>query len=175
LTPLLGRSYCQFFSLLTGSYLKLAGESMVPEGRGEATDMMDWLYRCAPFGVLAQDASREPRFVYANRAAQSFFECDWQEIVGMHSSLSAPDVNREARAAVMEGVLKNGYRSGYRGLRRTLPGRLFWIEDVTIWNIIDDEGIRHGQAALIRRTTAFSAHQSGPGVALAKAPSVSGQ
>lgn len=151
---LLGSSYSRFFSLLTLSHLKLTGESIVPEGCGTVTDMMDWLYRDAPFGILAQDAAPDPRFVYANRAAQLFFECTWNEIVGMHSRFSAPETNRDARATVMEDVVKNGYRAGYRGIRRTLKGRLFWIEDVTIWNIVHDDVI-HGQAAIIRRTSPY--------------------
>ncbi|MGW4556652.1 MEKHLA domain-containing protein [Streptomyces sp. NPDC004365] len=63
-------------------------------------------------------------------------------------------MNREARETVMEDVLKNGYRAGYRGVRRTLQGRLFWIEDVSIWNIVDDDVI-HTQAALIRQTSPY--------------------
>ncbi|GAA3890658.1 MEKHLA domain-containing protein [Streptomyces sp. NPDC003328] len=154
LASLLGSHDGRFLSLLAGSHLKLTGESIAPEGYGTIANMMDWLYRNAPFGLLAQDASAEPRFVHANQAAQSFFECNWHEIVGMHSRLSAPEMNREARETVMEDVLKNGYRAGYRGVRRTLQGRLFWIEDVSIWNIVDDDVI-HGQAALIRQTSPY--------------------
>lgn len=174
MTPLLGRSYSQFFSLLTGSYLKLTGESIVPESCGETTGVMDWLYRYAPYGVLAQNASMEPRFVYANRTAQSFFECNWNEIVGMHSRLSAPETNQEARASVMEDVMRKGYRAGYRGVRRTLAGRLFWIDNVTIWNMVDDEDIVHGQAAVIRRTIPILAEQSGPAAILETARSAFG-
>lgn len=152
---LLGCSYSRFFSLLTDSHLKLTGESIVPDDCGTVTDMMDWLYMDAPFGILAQDVSLEPRFVYANRTAQSFFECSWKEIVGMHSRLSAPEANQEARATVMGDVARNGYRAGYRGIRRSLQGRLFWIEDVTIWNIFDGDEKIHGQAALIRRTSPY--------------------
>jgi hypothetical protein len=147
---LLGSHDSRFLSLLAGSYRRLTGESMLPEGGEVTADMADWLYSEAPFGVLAQDVSPEPQFVYANEAAQSFFECGWRDIVGMPSRLSAPGGNREARQELMDTVLKQGYRDGYRGLRRTLSGRLFWIEDVTIWNLVDDADTIHGQAALIR-------------------------
>lgn len=94
---LLGSHGSRFLSLLAGSHLRLTGESIVPEGHGTIAHMMDWLHRNAPFGLLAQDASPEPRFVHANQAAQSFFESSWNEIVGMHSRLSVPEMNREAR------------------------------------------------------------------------------
>lgn len=155
MTSPLGSYDSRFLSLLTGSYLELTGDSMLPEGHDSSADMLDWFYRDAPFGILAQDTASDPRFVYANQTAQSFFECCWTEIVGMHSRLSAPVMTRETRDAVMSDVLKNGYRAGYRGVRSTLLGRLFWIEDVTIWNITDDDGMIHGQAALIRRTSPY--------------------
>jgi hypothetical protein len=42
-----------------------------------------------------------------------------------------------------------GRVEGYRGLRVARSGRLFWIEDVRLWNVVDDTGERRGQAALL--------------------------
>ncbi len=50
----------------------------------------------------------------------------------------------------MDGVLLRGYARDYRGERTARSGRRFWIEDTTIWNLLDTEGVLHGQAALIR-------------------------
>jgi hypothetical protein len=36
-------------------------------------------------------------------------------------------------------------------MRITKSGRRFWIEDVTMWNLVDDDGIRRGQAAVFLR------------------------
>jgi hypothetical protein len=49
-----------FFALLTGSHARLLGRPLVPPGRGAG-----WLYREAPFAVLAHDTSPDPRFTYA--------------------------------------------------------------------------------------------------------------
>jgi len=46
----------------------------------------DWLYEQAPFGLLVQDGSDDPRFVYANRTAQKCFEYTWSQVVGLPSS-----------------------------------------------------------------------------------------
>lgn len=124
---------------------------MVPEDGSVTGGLADWLYNEAPFGLLAQDSSPEPVFIYANKAAQSFFECGPRDLIGMPASLSAPEVNRAARQELMGTVLNQGYRAGYRGIRKTLSGRLFWIEDVTIWNLVEEAADIHGQAALIRR------------------------
>ena len=46
---------------------------------------------------------------------------------------------------------QKGCVDGYRGLRVAKSGRLFWIEDVTVWNILGPESALVGQAALVRR------------------------
>jgi PAS domain S-box-containing protein len=109
-----------------------------------------WLYGEAPFGLLAHGTSADPRFVYANAAAQKCFEYSWEEFVGMPSRLSAEADGREKRQEFMDGVLRQGYVSGYRGVRIARSGRRFWIEDTTVWNLLDRDGTLQGQAALIR-------------------------
>ena len=146
-----------FFSLLSGSYERLLGRSLTsgaPAGVDaadvvDAADMADWLYHEAPFGVLAQDASDDPAFVYANTAAQLCFEYSWDAFRRLPSRLSAPPADREAREKLLAGVLRDGYFEGYRGLRESATGRRFWIEDVTIWNLAEADGAVRGQAALI--------------------------
>jgi hypothetical protein len=138
-----------FSELLTESYERITGALMVPDGLAGA-DAAQWLYR-APFCLLAQDTSLDPRFVYANLAAQSCFEYGWQEFVGMPSRFSAEAANREQRQAFMETVQKQGYVSGYQGVRITKSDRRFWIKDTTVWNLVDRDGALHGQAAVIRQ------------------------
>ncbi|MCK9926949.1 MEKHLA domain-containing protein [Frankia sp. Mgl5] len=147
-----------FAELLTDSYQRLLGEPMLPGGDpagGDATggDAARWLYDAAPFGLLAHDASTDPLFVYANRTAQQRFEYTWDEFVGMPSRLSARPAGRDERRRLMDGVLLRGYASDCRGERTARSGRRFWIEDTTIWNLLDREGVLHGQAALIRGWT----------------------
>ncbi|HEY8276762.1 MAG TPA: MEKHLA domain-containing protein, partial [Methyloceanibacter sp.] len=51
----------EFFALLTGSYARLVGVPLVPEG----TDA-NWLYAEAPFVILAHNTEPDPIFIYAN-------------------------------------------------------------------------------------------------------------
>ncbi|MFI5842973.1 MEKHLA domain-containing protein [Catenuloplanes sp. NPDC051500] len=140
-----------FADLLADSYRTLVGEPLVPDGlRGLRA--AEWLYE-APFGLLAHDTSADPLFIYANLTAQQLFGYSWDDFVGLPSRLSAGAQDRESRAAVLESVRLKGFASDYRGPRVTADGQPFWIEDVTIWNLIGPSGDRTGQAALIRRWT----------------------
>ena len=131
-----------FFALLTGSFARLVGTKLVAEGTSA-----DWLYADAPFALLAHDTASDPKFIYANRCAQACFEYDWDEMVSMPSRLSAEAPDRAARQALLDAVAEHGFMSGYRGLRVAKSGRHFIIEDGIVWELIDQNGVRHGQAA----------------------------
>jgi hypothetical protein len=59
--------------------------------------------------------------------------------------------DRDQRQVFMQAVLDRGYARGYQGVRIAKSGRRFWIEDATVWNLTDSDGVRHGQAAMIPR------------------------
>lgn len=132
----------EFFALLTGSYQRLVGEKLVPEG---AT--AEWLYEQAPFAVLAHDGAEDPKFTYANKCAQACFEYGWDEITRLPSRLSTGPSDRAERQALLKAVTQHGFMSGYRGVRVAKSGKRFLIEDGIIWELIDAKGRRHGQAA----------------------------
>ncbi len=131
-----------FFALLTDSYARLVGAPLVPPG----TDA-GWLYREAPFVVLAHGTDQDPKFIYANQAAQTCFEYSWQEFMTLPSRLSAEAPDRAERQRLLDEVARNGFLSGYRGLRVAKSGRRFVIEDGVVWELVDRAGVRHGQAA----------------------------
>ncbi len=132
-----------FFALLTASYRRLVGKALCPDGADAV-----WLYEKAPFAVLAHDGSDDPTFIYANKCAQSCFEYDWDEFTKLPSRLSAEPAERAERQALLDQVARHGFMSGYRGVRVAKSGRRFLIEDGTVWELIDAEGLRHGQAAV---------------------------
>lgn len=136
-------------SLLTESFTKNTGARLVPAGL-TGTSAAQWLYH-APFGLLVHNAAPDPHFIYANLTAQRLFEYDWDEFVGMPSRLSAEREDRDQRQVFMQAVFERGYASGYQGMRVAKSGRRFWIQDATVWNLTDGDGVRHGQAAMIPR------------------------
>jgi hypothetical protein len=133
-----------FFDLLRGSYARLTGAPLVPKGKDAA-----WLYAQAPFAVVAHNTDPDPKFIYANKAAQACFEYSWDEFIGLPSRLSAEAPARAERQALLDAVARNGFMSGYRGIRVAKSGRRFLIEDGVVWELIDPEGVRHGAAAAV--------------------------
>ncbi|MFE0102850.1 MEKHLA domain-containing protein [Streptomyces sp. NPDC059009] len=139
-----------FAALLLTSHQRLVGEPLTHHSWPSDTTAADWLHDQAPFGLLAHDTAADPRFVYANRTAQRCFGYAWEEFIGLPSRLSAVPDAQEDRNAFVESVSACGYATGYRGRRVTKSGRPFWIEDVTMWNLLDADGSCHGQAAVFR-------------------------
>jgi PAS domain-containing protein len=135
-----------FFGLLSGCHLRFVGSPLV-----DPTATARWLYEEAPFGLLAHDADPDPQFVYANRRAQQCFEYDWEEFTELRSRLSAEPDRQEDRDRLLDVVQRNDFATGYRGLRIAKSGRRFWIEDVTMWNLVNGAGVRVGQAAAFYR------------------------
>ena len=131
-----------FFALLTESYARLVGAPLVPPGKDA-----DWLYREAPFVVVAHGTNQDPKFIYANKAAQKCFEYSWEEFMSLPSRLSAEAPDRAERQALLQEVARNGFLSSYQGLRVAKSGRRFIIEDGVVWELLDRDGMRHGQAA----------------------------
>jgi PAS domain-containing protein len=129
-----------FFDLLTGSYARLLSKPL-------AAASASWLYRHAPFVVLAHNTDADPRFIYANRAAQACFGYDWDEFMTLPSRLSAEEGLREKRQAALATVARDGFIAGYSGIRIAKSGRRFRISDAVIWQLIDEDGVLRGQAA----------------------------
>jgi hypothetical protein len=137
-----------FFTLLTDNYLRLIGVPLIDTPH---IDPARWLYEEAQFCVVAHNTDADPRFIYANKTAQQCFEYNWFEMTALRSRLSAEHPNRAEREQLLESVRMKGFATGYRGLRIAKSGRRFWIENVTVWNLTDHEGIYRGQAATYRQ------------------------
>jgi PAS domain-containing protein len=138
-----------FFDLLVSSYRRFVGAEPAFLAGGEAAP--EWLYERAPYCVLAHDTGPVPRFIYANRAAQDCFEYDWDEIVRLPSHLSAEPGDRAERQRLLDAVKRDGFATGYSGLRIAKSGRRFWIEDGVLWQLVDKGGVLRGQAASFGR------------------------
>jgi hypothetical protein len=149
-TPPMSPTDPHFFELLTSSYLRLVGKTLLPRDL-VVSDAARWLYEDAGFCVLAHDTQADPRFVYANRPAQMLFEYCWDEFIGLPSRLSAEPAEQSERQHLLDQVAKQGFASNYAGIRISKSGRRFWIEDGTVWQLIDERGTLHGQAAVFKR------------------------
>jgi MEKHLA domain len=102
----------------------------------------------APRAIVAHGTENDPIFFYGNRLALQLFEMDLDEFVRLPSRLSAEPLAQGARAKLLEQVLRQGYVDNYSGMRIARSGKRFMIEDGTVWNLVDETGLRQGQAAV---------------------------
>lgn len=130
-----------FAALLAGCFARLVGRELGPADAG-------FLYADAKFCLLAHDGAADPRFVYANAAAQACFGYSWDEFLRLPSRLSAEAPERGERERLLEAVRTRGFIADYRGVRVRKDGRRFLIEDAVVWELVDAAGVRHGQAAM---------------------------
>ncbi len=129
------------------SYETLTGRALLTRVHGESAGEYGLRAYEAPFVLLAHNGEADPRFVYANRQAQQLFERTWDDFVGLPSRLSAEPDAQAARAALLSTVLRSGYCDDYGGVRVASSGRRFRIQGATVWNVLDEDGDRVGQAA----------------------------
>jgi hypothetical protein len=129
-------------ALLIASYRHFTGHDLLPS----AADFAQQLYR-APFVVLSHDTAPDPRFTYANLAAQRLFEMPWEKIVGLPSRYSAEAPAREERERLLARVAAHGYIDDYCGVRVAASGKRFAVKNATVWNVVDAAGRVLGQAA----------------------------
>lgn len=144
--PATDNGFCQeHVQLLIASHRRLTGRDLVDPSLSPF-DAAQYLYH-APFVALSHDSAADPRFTYANLAAQARFEMPWQEIVGLPSRLSAEPLVQAERARLLAQVAMTGYIDHYSGIRIAKSGRRFSIRNATVWNLVDTAGHLHGQAA----------------------------
>lgn len=134
--------------LLASSYYRLTGKQLVAVSGGNFS-FAAAIFN-ADFVVVSHGIESDPIFNYGNKAALKLFEFSWSNFTALPSRLSAKPLDRDERQILLARVTKYGFIDDYRGLRISSSGKTFWIEDATVWNLIDANGAIHGQAAMFK-------------------------
>ncbi len=116
------------------------------QGGGDVEALRRALWE-APFVIVAHGTEADPVFFYGNRVALQQFEMSFEQFTRLPSRCSAEPLNRAERAKLLERVTRQGYVDDYCGMRVASSGRRFMISGGTVWNLVDEQGVRHGQAA----------------------------
>lgn len=132
--------------LIAESHARVTGRALVAPAHG----LREALWNAASV-IVAHGTGADPVFFYGNRTALKLFEMDWASFVQMPSRLSAEPLLRDERAQLLERVARDGFISDYSGIRISSSGKRFRIERATVWNLLDGNGICHGQAATFDR------------------------
>jgi hypothetical protein len=128
-------------ALIAESHLRLTGRRLVDESTADAL----WN---APAVIVAHDTAPDPIFFFGNARALALFETTPENFTAMPSRLSAEADLREERARLMARVTRDGFIDDYSGVRISAAGRRFRIARARVWNLVDDVGLLHGQAAV---------------------------
>ena len=133
-----------FVQAVLASHLRVVGKPLLVGLSGRDVWSGD-------FALLTHRGDAQAVLNYGNRFALDLWECDWGQFIATPSSATAPQEGRAARQAMMEQVVRTGFVTGYDGARVSRTGRLFLIQDVTIWRLVDETGESFGIAAFFRR------------------------
>ncbi len=122
------------------------GRDLLPENfsPGEFTEKV---FR-APFVLVAHGTEADPILNYGNASALALWEMSWAELTRTPSRLTAEAPNREERARLLEMVKTLGFIDDYSGIRISKTGRRFKISRATVWNLLSQNGLPCGQAAM---------------------------
>ena len=134
--------------LIADSYQRLTGRALVDA----AGDVRAALW-AAPAVIVAHGMQPDPVFFYGNQRALAMFDMAFEHFTRLPSRFSAEPMERAQRARLLARVQLDGFVDDYAGVRISATGQRFAIEGAVVWNLIDQHGICHGQAATFNRIT----------------------
>lgn len=102
------------------------------------------------FALLTHRGDGQATLNYGNAFVLGLWECRWEEFAGLPSAATAPPQDHASRDAMMQAVARDKFVRGYSGRRVSRKGRLFRIENVTIWRLLDQTGGAFGVGAFFK-------------------------
>lgn len=137
--------YADHIDLILKSFAHCTGKALQISPH-EGQTVAEALFH-APFVLVSHGTEDSPIFNYANQTALDLFAMTWEEFTQLPSLYSAEPMTREERAKLLAEVEAKGFIDNYHGIRIAKNGQRFMIKDVTVWNLVDEEGQYQGQAA----------------------------
>lgn len=131
--------------ILLNSYRQFLGEELIARD-GSDKDQSRTLFE-APSVVVSHGTQSDPILNYGNQVALNLWEMDLETLLQTPSRMTAEPVHRDERAQLLERTSRDGFVDDYRGIRIASTGRRFLIEQAIVWNLVNDDGDRVGQAA----------------------------
>lgn len=131
--------------LMMSSYERWTGRTLLNTA-GSPREIAQALFE-ADFALVSHGMEADPIFNYANRKALQLWELSWEDFTSMPSRNSAQEVVQEERNRLLTETTAKGF-SNYSGVRISVSGKRFYIEDGIIWNLLDEENQYRGQAAM---------------------------
>jgi hypothetical protein len=137
-------------TVILDSFRRCVGRELIDRS-GDAAEDARRLFDL-PLAVLAHDTSPVPLLDWANLAAARAFDATPETLLGRPSADTAPADATADRRALFDVLARQGFVTGYSGVRISLTGRRFIIENVTVFALVDEAGHPAGHAAVIGST-----------------------
>ena len=134
---------------LLDSYRHWVGSDLI-ERVGEPEFQARALFE-SPVVVVSHGVETDPVLNYGNQTALNLWQLSWEQLIKTPSRLTAEPVNLAEREWMLEQARVRGFIDTYRGVRVSGNGRRFLVENALIWNVLDPQGHRIGQAATFSR------------------------
>ncbi len=131
--------------MLLNSFRHFVGRELIERSGDEDEDAR--IVFESPFVVVSHGTQDDPILNYGNGMALALWEMDIPTMTSTPSRLTAEPMHRDERAQLMTRAARDGFVDDYRGIRISSSGRRFLIEQAIVWNLIDAEAKRVGQAA----------------------------
>lgn len=128
------------------SYHHWTGQSLF-DLNAAPLDVSQWLFE-APFVVVSHGMEANPIFKYGNQRALILWELDWNTFTQTPSREAAEPLARSERQKLLDETEKNGFVENYSGVRISSTGKRFYVENLSTWNVLDENNQRCGQAAM---------------------------
>lgn len=101
----------------------------------------------ASFVVVSHGTEADPIFNYGNAQALALWKFDWKTFTQLPSRRSAEPVEQTERDRLLSEAKVRGYIDNYQGVRISSTGQRFSIENVILWDVLDENYQCCGQAA----------------------------
>ncbi len=134
---------------LLHSFQHWTGRSLL-DVNGSPVEIAQALFE-APFVLVSHGTEPDPIFNYGNRRALELWEFSWEDFTQMPSRKCVEPVTQEERDRLLAAAATKGYIDNYSGIRISSTGKRFQIEDVILWNVLDEQNQRCGQAAVFSK------------------------
>tara|TARA_R110002072_G_C7978996_1_gene536095 strand:+ start:111943 stop:112410 length:468 start_codon:yes stop_codon:yes gene_type:complete len=138
-------NWIEHTQILLNSYRRFLGEELISR-EGSVEEQSRTLFEI-PFVVVSHGTQIDPILNYGNQTALDLWEIDLETLLRTPSRMTAEPVHRDERDRLLERTSRDGFVDDYRGIRIASTGRRFLIEKAIVWNLVDDDGDRVGQAA----------------------------
>ena len=139
-----------FIARVVAAFARVTGGDLVDEARLDPANLGRSVWD-GDFALLTHD--RDAILTYGNRFALDLWEMDWETLIRTPSRLTAPEEDRAARAAIMAAVERDGFTRAYTGRRVSRTGKLFLIENATVFTLTDEKGAGFGTGAFFKSVT----------------------